>query len=54
MQHVDALNHNPTVNVLHLERTDWVLSAQITDLKISQLKEILEKDPETDYHKTIH
>lgn len=62
MMHVDALSRNPDESeppneprvVLRIEPEDWVLSAQLTDEKIDQIRTILAQPPESDYDRQIY
>lgn len=60
MRHVDSLSRNPTVSekpneeVLKIEQADWVLSGQLTDEKISQIREVLTKPPQDDYSRHVY
>lgn len=54
MRHVDALSRNPTTTemapeetVMRIEQADWVLSGQLTDEKIQNIREILKRPPKT-------
>lgn len=53
MQHVDCLSRSP-IPIMKIEAADWVLSAQMTDEKIQQIKEILSQEPTTDYEKNVY
>lgn len=60
MQHVDALSRNACStginndNVLKIEESDWVLSAQMSDEKLKTIKDILSRPPSTGYEKEVH
>lgn len=53
MRHRDSLSRN-TQQILHIELADWILSAQMIDTKLQQIKDILSKPPITDYEKKIY
>lgn len=40
--------------ILHIKEADWVLSAQLTDKQIHEIKEILTRPPTNDYEKKIY
>lgn len=61
MNHVDTLSRNPCQSesnneemevIFHINEADWVLSGQLTDEKLKEIREILLKPPKTDYEKT--
>lgn len=61
MNHVDALSRNPSKDstqecetIFRIETADWVLSAQLTDEKIKQIKEVLSKPPQTESEKQTY
>ena len=59
MQHSDALSRNPVndeppLRILHLDIGDWVLSAQMADQKIEELKNILSRAPCGDYEREVY
>lgn len=59
MRHVDALRRNPPHSVgeesiLHIKQSDWILSRQLIDARMADLKEILSRTPSTDIEHKIH
>lgn len=63
MQHIDALSRNPCVDIsdpnieefiMRIEEADWVLSSQLTDERISQIRDILSRPPKTDLEKQTY
>jgi hypothetical protein len=52
MQHADALSRNPVHDeppptILHLDIDDWVLSSQLADQKLREIRDILKRPPST-------
>lgn len=63
MNHVDALSRNPCQSicnneemevVFRIDEADWVLSGQLTDEKLKEIRQVLLKPPKTDYEKHIY
>lgn len=61
MKHVDALSRNPSSSeeppeetVFRIQQADWVLSAQLTDAKIEDIRKVLSKPPQTDYERGVY
>lgn len=59
MKHVDALSRNPSSTevypkIMKIEQADWVLSGQLTDDKIVNIREILMKPPESQNEHQIY
>lgn len=63
MKHVDALSRNAISEapveiidnfIFYISTDDWLISGQLTDLKLQEIKDILEKAPEDDYERRIH
>lgn len=61
MKHVDALSRNPSTteqpneeSVFNITPSDWVLSGQLTDEKVKEIYQILQKPPEDEYSRNIY
>lgn len=63
MIHVDALSRNPIhgeedfneePGIFRIEVADWILANQLTDEKVQNIYEILNRRPATDYEKDVH
>lgn len=60
MKHVDALNWNPLENmtilemVLQIQPVHWLLSAQLTDTKVKEIRDSLSRTPGITEDRQIH
>jgi transposase InsO family protein len=59
MQHADALSRNPVDDeppptILHLDIDDWVLSSQLADQKLREIRDILKRPPSTAYEHDVY